>query len=197
MRRPTTIFARRFGPSFDRPQPHRPDDRAAGVDDPPVRSEEATGPGVGGEHARLCREPRSRRTERLQPKVHHRDAKAGRMYPRERCGGDLGRRSRPRALRCSHEGSQDDLARRVIGQEVETTLESDVAERLVARRVENALRPGPSEASNPRQGSKQRDLVCRDGTNRLVRPIRRRFDRRLVKLAELADGNDLVKSADG
>lgn len=119
------------------------------------------------------------------------------MYPRECCGGDLGRRSRPRALRCSHEGSQDDLARRVIGQEVETTLESDVAERLVARRVENALRPGPSEASNPRQGSKQRDLVCRDGTNRLVRPIRRRFDRRLVKLAELADGNDLVKSADG
>jgi hypothetical protein len=119
------------------------------------------------------------------------------MYSRECCGGDLGRRVRPRALRGRNKGSQDDLPRRVIGQEVETTLESDVAERFVARGVENALRPGPSEASNPRQRSKQRDLVCRDRTDCLVRPIRRRFDRRLVKLAELTDGNDLVKSADG
>ena len=75
-------------------------------------------------------------------------------------------------------------------------LESDVAERPVAWRVENTLRSRLSEAPYPRERSEQHDLVCCDSANRAVGPIWGCRDRCFVELGELVEGNDLVESAD-
>src|SRR5207248_6874759 len=131
------------------------------------------------------------------PKIHDRDPKARRAKPGERRRGDPGRRVRPCGLWRRYECAEDHFGAGVICEKVETAFQRDLAERLVAGWIENALGHGPPETSNPRERSQKRDLVHSDGTNRAVSPLRGCSDRYLMDLGELVDRHDFIESADG